>query len=88
MLKTTLFLLTVSLMLTSCASGKGQMPALMPLKPIIPANLLQPCPARLPNPEAPTFPAMLDNHVQIAEIYFDCKKMHDDLIEASKKISG
>lgn len=58
-------------MLAGCASGPPPMPAPIPRLP--PADLLMPLPD-LPPPRSGQLLDLLLNHIQVAELYQDCRE--------------
>ena len=74
-----LALLTSASILTGCASGGlPTMPARQP-SPV----LTTPCPD-LPPPRSARGADLLDNHVQVAERYHECRERHRALAEWAK----
>lgn len=69
-----LLILSASI-LAGCASGPTPMPARLP-----PANLTTACP-ELPPPRSARGADLLDNHVQVAELYYGCREKHRALAE-------
>lgn len=63
-------------MLTGCVSGATLMPAASTRRP--PPNLITPC-EDLPPLRSARGADLLDNHVQTAELYYDCKARHKAL---------
>lgn len=78
---TMLALLISALILTGCGSGGRPMPDLPKRQP--PPNLITACPD-LPQPRSARGADLLDNHVQVAERYHDCRERHRALSEWAK----
>lgn len=78
MSKPMLALLTSALILTGCASGGPPMPDLP--KRLPPPNLTTDCPD-LPQPRSARGADLLDNHVQTAELYHECRERQRALAE-------
>lgn len=70
MSKRMLALLTSALILTGCASGAQPMPDVSTRRP--PPSLTTPCPD-LPQPRSARGVDLLDNHVQTAAQYHECR---------------
>lgn len=69
--------------LTGCASGVSLTEIKKP-KLMVPASLTQAC-AVLPQPADGSRGELLNNHVQVAEAYHQCKQRHQALVEWTEK---
>lgn len=65
------------LILSGCASFPRM------IKAPVPPSLTQPCP-KLPKLSNPEMGAMLSNHVETAEMYYECAAKHNALSELVK----
>lgn len=75
-----LMLLTVTaLTLTACASGRPPMPVPSPIL-FPPASLTEACPP-LPQPATGKAQAVLENHVETARLYHQCRNRQQDLAD-------
>lgn len=73
--------IVVALMLSTALTGCKTLP-----EPSVrlPANITQKCPEKLVELEGVTGEALLRNIVANAEIYHECKDMHNSLVDALK----
>lgn len=85
MCKTMLALLLSALMLTGCGSGAQPMPDRP--KRLPPANLTTDLPD-LPQPRSARGPDLLDNHVQSAQLYHECRDTHRALADWTRNDGG
>jgi hypothetical protein len=77
-------------MLLVSGCGTRPMPAVLTVpsaKPVIPSNLLQPCPP-LPAATDPSLAGLLGNHVAVAESYQHCAALHRELADAVRGQPG
>jgi hypothetical protein len=86
-----LLLLTVSLTLTSCASGTTRTPHDLEPLPVpnlvIPPPLLAECPP-LPLVDDGGLPALLSNHVDVARMYAECRTRHACTVDSIRSQKG